>query len=89
MTVLPGFLDAGKTTILNNKVANQDDLPVAVIVNAMSEVNIDTQLALIGASMAVAFARGPRGVLHDRSRNGPRPRRLEGLCQSLSSLGLS
>jgi len=41
VTVLSGFLGAGKTTILNHVLHNRDDLRVAVIVNDMSEVNID------------------------------------------------
>jgi G3E family GTPase len=44
VTVLSGFLGAGKTTVLNHVLANQDGLRVAVIVNDMSEVNIDARL---------------------------------------------
>lgn len=44
VTVLSGFLGAGKTTVLNHVLANRKGLRVAVIVNDMSEVNIDAEL---------------------------------------------
>ncbi|WP_342417602.1 GTP-binding protein [Paenibacillus sp. FSL R10-2782] len=44
VTVLSGYLGAGKTTILNHVLSNRDGMKVAVIVNDMSEVNIDVEL---------------------------------------------
>ena len=44
VTVLSGFLGAGKTTVLSNLLNNRQERKVAVIVNDMSEINIDTSM---------------------------------------------
>ena len=60
VTVLSGFLGSGKTTVLSNVLSNRQNKKVAVIVNDMSEINIEIMADRTGLEPATSAVTGRR-----------------------------
>ncbi len=58
VTVLSGFLGAGKTTMLNNLLSNMDRKKITIIVNDMSSINIDAKLIKRSEEKMIEFSIG-------------------------------
>ena len=74
VTVLTGFLGAGKTTLVNRILAEDHGLRIAVLVNDFGEVDIDSELIVGVESGTVSLANGcvcceVRDDLHTQSRS--------------------
>ena len=58
VTVLTGFLGAGKTTLVNRMLSEEHGLRIAVLVNDFGEIDVDTELIVGVASQTVSLANG-------------------------------
>lgn len=88
VTVLSGFLGAGKTSLLNHVLNNRQGMKVAVIVNDMGEINVDAALVRHGGAELSSTEERPDRQPDWHPRFGDRAQQLVFIGQGLDEQAL-